>query len=85
MATVQIGTRVMVRRINQEDRTGTLLGRVEHLQHIGDYFYVGDPEDQDRRRGRPKKAEQNKINGLVWGMYELRQMKILDESSRTGQ
>lgn len=58
METVKLGDRVEVTRINGEKRTGTVLQRVEHLRHIGEYFLVGDPaEEMAKRPGRPRKEE----------------------------
>lgn len=87
METVQIGDRVEVTRINGEKRTGTVLQRVEFLRHIGDYFLVGDPaEEPVKRRGRPRKEEQEKkkemIAGTAWGMYDACMMRVLPERAR---
>ena len=87
METVQIGSRVEVTRINGEKRTGTVLQRVEHLKHIGDYYLVGDPaEEPVKRRGRPRKEEQKEkkaaISGTAWGMYDACMMRVLPERDR---
>ena len=84
METVKIGDRVEVTRINGEKRIGTVLQRVEHLNHIGNYFLVGDPaEEPVKRRGRPRKEEQEKkkdaISGTAWGMYDACMMRVLSE------
>lgn len=83
MEQVKIGSRVEVTRINQENRTGTVLERVEHLRHIGEYYYVGEPlAELSKGRGRPRKEAPKKIIGMVWGMYEAKQMRVLPEHGR---
>lgn len=87
METVKLGDRVEVTRINGEKRTGTVLQRVEHLRHIGEYFLVGDPaEEPVKRRGRPRKEEQKEkkaaISGTAWGMYDACMMRVIPEQAR---
>ena len=69
------GTRVTVRRISREVVTGMVIGPVEHLKHIGEFYLIGGmpagPEPWWRGSGRKSKER------LAWeqaqaalGMYE---------------
>lgn len=69
------GTRVTVRRISREVVDGRVIGPVEHLKHIGEFYLIGGmpagPEPWWRGSGRKSKErlawEQNQ--GAL-GMYE---------------
>ena len=69
------GSRVTVRRISREVVTGRVIGPVEHLKHIGEFYLIGGmpagPEPWWRGSGRKSQAR------LEWehaqaalGMYE---------------
>ena len=69
------GTRVTVRRISREVVTGRVIGPVEHLRHIGEFYLIGGmpagPEPWWRGSGRKSQArlEWEHAQGAL-GMYE---------------
>ena len=70
-----VGQQVTVRRISREVVSGTVLGRVEHLRHIGEFYLIGGmpagPEPWWRGSGRKSKErlEWEQAQGAL-GMYE---------------
>ena len=74
-STLEPGTRVTVRRISRAVVDGRVIGPVEHLRHIGEFYLIGSmpqgPEPWWRGSGRKSKErlEWEHAQGAL-GMYE---------------
>ena len=74
-STLEPGTRVTVRRISREVVTGRVIGPVEHLRHIGEFYLIGGmpagPEPWWRGSGRKsrERLEWERAQAAL-GMYE---------------